>query len=55
MDPSRGDASDPAWGGPERRDSDRRNRPTAPWKDLFSPLRRARGRRASDQIGYVDR
>jgi hypothetical protein len=55
MDPSPGDATDPAWTGPERRDSDRRNRPTAPWKDLFSPLRRARGRRASDQIGYVDR
>lgn len=39
----------------ERRNPDRRNRPTTPWKDLFSPLRRARGRRAGDRKGYVDR
>ena len=39
----------------ERRSNDRRNRPTMPWKDLFSPLRRARGRRAVDRKGYVDR
>ncbi len=55
MDPSQGDGSDSAWAGPERRSTDRRNRPTAPWKDLLSPLRRARGRRASDRKGYVDR
>ena len=53
--PSRADRSDSAWAGDERRDSDRRDRPTTPWKDLFSPLRRAQGRRQSDQAGYVDR
>jgi hypothetical protein len=40
---------------PDRRRSDRRSRPTRPWQDLFSPLRRARGRRESDRTGYVDR
>lgn len=40
---------------PDRRRSDRRTRPTRPWRDLFTPLRRARGRRASDQASYVDR
>jgi hypothetical protein len=55
MDPSTGDPERTARVGGERRGPDRRNRPTAPWKDLFSPLRRARGRRASDQTGYVDR
>jgi hypothetical protein len=55
MDPSEGDPEGPARAGGERRNTDRRNRPTAPWKDLFSPLRRAHGRRASDQKGYVDR
>lgn len=40
---------------PDRRRTDRRSRPTRPWLDLFSPLRRARGRRASDRTGYVDR
>lgn len=54
-DPSRGDGSGPAWPRDERRSNDRRNRPTTPWKDLFSPLRRARGRRRSDRTGYVDR
>jgi hypothetical protein len=55
MDPSLDEESDAVRVGRERRNTDRRNRPTAPWKDLFSPLRRARGRRASDQNGYVDR
>ncbi len=41
--------------GRERRSADRRNRPTRPWKDLFTPLRRATGRRAEDLGGYVDR
>lgn len=54
-DPSTGDPESPARVGDERRSRDRRNRPTAPWKDLLSPLRRARGRRASDRTGYVDR
>ena len=44
-----------AWRSRERRVHDRRERPTRPWLDLFSPLRRARGRRASDRVGYVDR
>jgi hypothetical protein len=43
------------WRGAERRSGDRRARPTRPWLDLFSPLRRARGRRRSDHKGYVDR
>lgn len=55
MDPSLDVESDAVRVDRERRNADRRNRPTAPWKDLFSPLRRARGRRASDQNGYVDR
>ncbi len=54
-DPSQGAGDEAGWSGPERRNGDRRNRPTAPWKDLFTPLRRARGRRASDRSGYVDR
>lgn len=44
-----------AWKGSDRRIGDRRTRPTRPWLDLFSPSRRARGRRASDLGGYVDR
>jgi hypothetical protein len=54
-DPSRDDPSGSAWAGDERRSSDRRDRPTTPWKDFLSPLRRAQGRRQSDQKGYVDR
>lgn len=46
---------EPSWDGRNRRRRDRRARPTRPWLDLFSPLRRARGRRASDLAGYVDR
>lgn len=53
--PAPGNAPPAARRRSERRRSDRRARPTAPWKDLFSPLRRARGRRASDRKGYVDR
>jgi hypothetical protein len=43
------------WNGDDRRDSDRRHRPTVPWVGMLGPLRRAAGRRAIDQIGYVDR
>lgn len=43
------------WRGRDRRGADRRGRPTRPWKDLFTPLRRAKGRRLEDQKGYVDR
>ena len=39
----------------ERRDSDRRLRPTRPWIGILGPLRRARGRRTADRAGYVDR
>lgn len=39
----------------DRRFGDRRERPTRPWLDLFSPLRRIRGRRATDRASYVDR
>lgn len=52
---SRDEETTGAWSGDDRRNNDRRNRPTTPWKDLFSPLRRARGRRRADQVGYVDR
>jgi hypothetical protein len=44
-----------AWRGHERRAGDRRGRPTRPWQDILSPLRRATGRRAGDRRGYVDR
>ncbi len=54
-DPSRWARVDGTRREDERRSNDRRNRPTMPWKDLFSPLRRARGRRAADRKGYVDR
>ena len=54
-DPSRQARVDATRRRDERRSNDRRNRPTLPWKDLFSPLRRARGRRAADRKGYVDR
>jgi len=43
------------WSGADRRASDRRQRPTRPWSDLLTPLRRAHGRRADDVKGYVDR
>ena len=54
-DPSRQAHADAARRSNERRTNDRRNRPTMPWKDLFSPLRRARGRRTADRKSYVDR
>ena len=54
-DPSSGDRPPAARTRSIRRGRDRRARPTTPWKDLFSPLRRARGRRAGDRKGYVDR
>ena len=40
--------------GDERRETDRRLRPTRPWSGMFGPLRRARGRRRIDHTGYVD-
>ncbi len=43
------------WRTGERRDTDRRLQPTLPWIGMLGPLRRARGRRTSDQAGYVDR
>lgn len=43
------------WAGVDRRDSDRRDRPTRPWIGMRGPFRRMRGRRAADRIGYVDR
>lgn len=39
----------------ERRQGDRRRRPTRPWRDWLTPLRRSTGRRSSDRDGYVDR
>lgn len=44
-----------SWDGEERRQDDRRDRPTNPLSGLVTPRRRASGRRASDQSGYVDR
>jgi len=43
------------WDGVERRDADRRESPTRPLTAIRGPLRRVRGRRDEDQIGYVDR
>ena len=43
------------WADFERRDGDRRDRPTRPWNGIFGPLRRARGRRVEDRAVYVDR
>ena len=51
--PLDGDTSEQSGG--ERRDADRRPQPTRPWIGMFGPLRRAHGRRTSDQAGYVDR
>jgi hypothetical protein len=52
--PPQGDDSS-EWSTGERRDIDRRLQPTLPWIGMRGPLRRARGRRTSDQAGYVDR
>lgn len=54
-DASGGIRREAPWRGGERRRGDRRERPTRPWLDLLSPLRRARGRREEDRVGYVDR
>jgi hypothetical protein len=43
------------WSCEDRRDNDRRDQPTSPLSGLFGPLRRAAGRRETDQMGYVDR
>jgi hypothetical protein len=39
----------------DRRDADRRERPTRPWIGTLGPLRRIHGRRDADRAGYVDR
>lgn len=39
----------------DRRDADRRRRPTRPWIGTLGPLRRIHGRRDADRAGYVDR
>jgi hypothetical protein len=43
------------WDGQDRRRGDRRESPTHPWRSLFSPRRRAEGRREADRQSYVDR
>ncbi len=56
-DPSgRSDAEEsPSWNGSDRRAGDRRDVPTRPWTSLFTPKRRATGRREEDHSSYVDR
>jgi hypothetical protein len=50
------DGEGPEWSGGDRRDADRRLKPTRPWIGMLGPLRRSRnGRRRSDHSGYVDR
>jgi len=49
------ETTDDDWVGDDRRDSDRRLRPTRPWSGARGRARRAQGRRATDQSGYVDR
>lgn len=49
------EATGSEWSGDERRDGDRRGRPTRPWSGILGPLRRVHGRRGSDRVGYVDR
>lgn len=44
-----------SWDGQDRRQADRRNAPTRPWKSWLTPLRREGGRREVDRSGYVDR
>ena len=45
-----------AWDGRDRRLGDRRDAPTRPWTSLFTPKRRATGRRRDeDRSSYVDR
>lgn len=46
---------DSKWDGIDRRQDDRRERPTKPWSAWFTPHRRARGRRDTDHSSYVDR
>jgi len=43
------------WVADDRREADRRERPTRPWVGILGPLRRFHGRRDSDRAGYVDR
>lgn len=48
--------ADQDWsGGSDRRQEDRRARPTRIWDGFISPMRRASGRRAEDHSSYVDR
>lgn len=45
-----------SWNGSDRRAGDRRDVPTRPWTSLFTPKRRATGRRGDeDHSSYVDR
>jgi len=44
-----------SWNGSDRRAGDRRDVPTRPWTSLFTPKRRATGRREEDHSSYVDR
>ena len=46
---------DPGWDGVDRREGDRRDRPTRPLTGWLTPRRRAGGRRESDRESYVDR
>ncbi|MBJ18599.1 MAG: hypothetical protein GY910_18255 [bacterium] len=52
---STGAVNTPEWDGRNRRAEDRRSAPTRPWSSWLTPLRRERGRRVSDLLGYVDR
>ena len=44
----------PSWDGTERRIGDRRDRPTRAFAGMRGPFRRRRGRRETDEGGYVD-
>ena len=48
-------AESASWNGSDRRAGDRRDVPTRPWTSLFTPKRRANGRREEDHSSYVDR
>ena len=49
------ESTDDDWVADDRRNGDRRSRPTRPWSGTGGPARRKGGRRETDHSSYVDR